>query len=329
MGGKPVVRTGLPPTQGKDAKSVIVEASSKGTSERFRPAWRWGLVGLPWILLLTLLIGWGQNRVPADPHRLITPIAPPASRGSIATSSHNSASGPFTESLSTPQLSVATFNIHRGKGGATSATMADFLQLLQGSDLVALQEDVPIGGKTFSRRLGSARGDWAAELPTEFQWFSPNGGNGLLLPHNPESVITLPLPGTRGKAFRQMAMVRVLCGTAPVTVVATHLDSSVDRPLQIPVLTELWRSLAPPCVLMGDLNTRPDDPLIKPLLAVEGTRDVLLDMGERTGAPSVAHIDWILTRGLQTVSAELIPTPVSDHPVIRATLELPQTAIEP
>ncbi|WP_041402201.1 endonuclease/exonuclease/phosphatase family protein [Planctopirus limnophila] len=276
---------------------------------------------LPWFLLVALLLSWGSDRVPADLHQPVA-IFPPPADGDL---SPTAVDLPQADSTNQPVLfEVATFNLHRGKGGDQPAKIDGFRQLLDGCDIIALQEDVLINGKTFSRQLGASMGLWAMEFPTEFQWGQVNGGNGLLLSRPPGQIATIPLPNAKGKAFRQIALIPVSMGEVRLTVLATHLDSTTDRPAQWPILIELWKSLAPPCILLGDLNTRPEDPLMKPLLAVEGTEDPLEIIARRNGSTQAAHIDWILTRGLKTISAEVIPTKLSDHPVVRARLEWPE-----
>ncbi len=276
---------------------------------------------LPWFLLVALLLSWGGDRVPADLHQPVA-IFPPPADGDI---SPTAVDLPQADSTNQPVLfEVATFNLHRGKGGDQPAKVDGFRQLLDGCDIIALQEDVLVNGKTFSRQLGASMGLWAMEFPTELQWGQVNGGNGLLLSRPPGDIATIPLPNAKGKAFRQIALIPVDLGEVRLTVLATHLDSTTDRPAQWPILIELWKSLAPPCILLGDLNTRPEDPLMKPLFAVEGTEDPLEMIARRNGSTQAAHIDWILTRGLKTISAEVIPTKLSDHPVVRARLEWPE-----
>ena len=48
--------------------------------------------------------------------------------------------------------------------------------------------------------------------------------------------------------------------------------------------------------------------------------DVLAD--NRYAALQHKHIDWIITKGLETVSAELKRTVASDHPLLWAELKL-------
>ncbi len=276
---------------------------------------------LPWFLLVALSLYWGSDRVPADLHQPVAIFPPPAHREVSPPAVDRS---PGDANGQPVRFEVATFNLHRGKGGDQPAKIDGFRQLLNGCDIIALQEDVLVHGKTFSRQLGASMGLWAMEFPTEFQWGRANGGNGLLLSHPPGSIATIPLPNTKGKAFRQIALIPVDLGEVRLTVLATHLDSTTDRPAQWPILIDLWKSLAPPCILLGDLNTRPEDPLMKPLLAVEGTEDPLEIVARRNGSTQAAHIDWILTRGLKTISAEVIPTELSDHPVVRARLEWPE-----
>ncbi len=69
---------------------------------------------------------------------------------------------------------------------------------------------------------------------------------------------------------------------------------------------------------MGDMNSLPDDPQIQRLLATPGVTDAIA-----SGMPQPpSHIDWIFTRGLQTVAAGMIDHGASDHPCYWAELEV-------
>jgi endonuclease/exonuclease/phosphatase (EEP) superfamily protein YafD len=79
----------------------------------------------------------------------------------------------------------------------------------------------------------------------------------------------------------------------------------------------LFQSLAAPAILMGDLNSRPDDPQLQSLLSEDEVDSVLTRLGD---AAPTDNIDWIITRGLECVDATYHHSGASDHPVIQATL---------
>ena len=53
--------------------------------------------------------------------------------------------------------------------------------------------------------------------------------------------------------------------------------------------------------------------------AIEGVRDAAADVVWPSGRKK---IDWIITRGLETVRAEVRQTDASDHPVLSAELQV-------
>jgi endonuclease/exonuclease/phosphatase family metal-dependent hydrolase len=125
------------------------------------------------------------------------------------------------------------------------------------------------------------------------------------------------LVGTRGKAFRQAVLVDVPWNDRVIHVVMVHVDSGRDRERQLETVIRLFQSLKSPAILMGDLNTRPDDPRLAALLSEDGVENVLSKLGDKTPTD---NIDWIITRGLECVDAAYHHSGASDHPVVKATL---------
>ena len=105
---------------------------------------------------------------------------------------------------------------------------------------------------------------------------------------------------------------------AEVHILAVHIDRESDRRHQLQTVVDLFLSLEPPCVLMGDLNTTASDPLLTKLLEHPGVKSPLHE--QLAGRIPSQNIDWIFTRGLATISAELIETTASDHPLLQAEL---------
>lgn len=75
------------------------------------------------------------------------------------------------------------------------------------------------------------------------------------------------------------------------------------------------------CVLLGDLNLRPDD--IAPMVTAAGFSSAGGDFTNPSDAP-VQQIDHILTRGVSATPAVVRDAPVSDHLPLIATLSLSQ-----
>ncbi len=221
-------------------------------------------------------------------------------------------------------LRVGTFNIHGGKGRDGRRDLERTARSLEGLDVVGLNE---------------VRGDWfawqpdqAAELgrtlkmdsafaPSEqIGWFD-RFGNGLLSRLELTSVQRIPLPGTQRKRFRNAVLTGIRWNGRVVRLLTVHVDSTCDRVRQLELVSDLFLSLAEPALLMGDLNTRSNDPTLQRLLATSGVVDVL-SMAESIERQPESHIDWILARGLKAVHAEIRDAGASDHPVVRAALKL-------
>ena len=106
-----------------------------------------------------------------------------------------------------------------------------------------------------------------------------------------------------------------------VQVLLAHLDSRDvgRRQEQLRAAGQLFLSLAAPAILLGDFNTSQGDPRLDELLAAPGVADALADSTVRM---PTARIDWILTRGLRSVSSGCADHGASDHPLYWAELEI-------
>jgi len=283
-----------------EAAEVFPPTKSARAPRRLR---RHFLVGLPWLLLVGVVIGNGADRTPADA------TVPVAWRGPAPVPSNGDT------------LRIATFNIHGGRGadgrfdlGRTVAQLGEF-------DVAWLQE-VHGGGWTGgidqAGELGQRLQIASAFLPTERRWWTDHFGNGLLTRLPVELVQQCALPGTRGKAFRQAVLTEVMLQNRRVRILGVHVDRQEDRVRQMDVVSRLFLALEPPAILLGDLNTQPDDPALQTLLAAPDVIDPLSDVAEARG-----HIDWIFARGLECRKIEFVTGDASDHPAIRAEFTLP------
>ncbi len=221
-------------------------------------------------------------------------------------------------------LRIGTFNIHGGKGRDGRRDLTRTASCLENLDVVSLNE---------------VRSDWFAWQPNQAEelgrilkmdslfapseqigWFD-RFGNGLLSRLDLTNLVRIPLPGTQRKRFRNAVLTSILWNDRVVHLMAVHVDSTRDRSRQLEIVCELFLSLAEPALLMGDLNTRADDPTLQRLLATRGVVDVLAAKESHDRQPE-SHIDWILARGFSVESAELRDDGASDHPVVRAELKL-------
>ena len=251
------------------------------------------------------LIGWA-DRVPADPHDAPSFGAPEA------------AAIPAADG----QFRLAIWNVHRFVGSdgvenveATAGALND-----SGFDVALLQE-TPGDGDGFD--LGGRTGAAAAFVGTEDRFGRTHIGNAVLTRLAAGPVHRLPLPDTRGKAFRTAVLttVRVPTGTnpggEPVRVLGVHLATTADQAVQVERVTDLFLSLRAPCVLAGDFNQPIDSPLLEPLREAPGVTNALaaIPRGER-------DVDHVFVRGLTASNARAALTSASDHPLYAVDLRL-------
>jgi endonuclease/exonuclease/phosphatase family metal-dependent hydrolase len=219
-------------------------------------------------------------------------------------------------------LRIGTFNIHGCKGADGRRDVDRVAECLRGLDFVALNE---VHGPQFGQTL-----DQAAELgqklglawlfaPNVRTWYRFDSGNGLLSAAPVEFWQRIPLARGRERGYRNAVLVGLKHRGQTVHVLLTHLTGGEDRGRQeqLSAVIALFLSLAPPAILMGDLNTDATDPQIRQLLAMPGVVapvDVILG----NGAPP--KIDWIITRGLRGVDAGVREEGASDHPMFWAEL---------
>ncbi len=219
-------------------------------------------------------------------------------------------------------LRVATFNIHGGKGTDRVRDLNRTADCLRSFHLIGLNE---VHGACLGRSENQAQSlgralemDWLF-APTEQRWWHYRFGNGLLSSLPVEHWQRIPLERVHGKSFRNLLVSNIELDGRTVHVVITHIDRSDDRERveQLRTVAELFLSLAEPAILMGDMNSSAEEPLIRRLLQSPGVRDPVADV---LGDQAPPRIDWILTRGLRTVDAGIIETAASDHPCVWAEL---------
>ncbi len=238
-----------------------------------------------------------------------------------------------SKSRAAPRLRLATWNIHGGTGAdgrrdleRISAQLGTFdfaaLQELRGSDVFASSNQA----EWLGRRLGAA---WLF-APAMRQWYARTAGNGFLTRLPVRFWQRLPLPQIDDYSHRNMVLAELQTtdrrGTPrTVRVVITHIQRRHDRErqAQLRMATELFQSLEPPVVLLGDLNTTADDPQMRALCAAP---DVLDPLAASTAPNNANRIDWILARGMRSCAADMVETDASDHPLVWAELEIADEA---
>lgn len=211
-------------------------------------------------------------------------------------------------------LRIGTFNIHSGKGIDGRRDLKRVARQIEQLDIVGLNE---VRGGYFSNQagdLGEILDMGSLFAPMEWRWGRDNFGNGLLTKVKLQSVHRIPLTCTR-HSYRNMVLTQFQFGGETVRLLLVHIDLWQDRETQLRAAADVFLALQSPAILMGDLNTTAESPLLQELLSKPGVRNALADVpGE--------SVDWVITRGLRTVSARSHENDASDHPVVIAELEL-------
>jgi len=269
--------------------------------------------GFRWLLVatsLSALVWAGYRRTPC---------------GSEVGTAFSHAEGRSLVDVDIASFRAATFNIHGGEGRDGRLDLQRTAECFRGADLVALNE---VYGRHFwedadqAEILGRETNlDWLF-APSEHRWGHDHFGNAALTSLAVQSWQRFPLPRNYGHSCRNLLLAAFSHRGRTVRVVITHLDRSHDRDRerQLQLASDLFLGLDEPAILMGDMNTMADEPAMKRLLAAPGVGDPLAEV---MGQATPRRIDWILTRGLETLDAGLIDTGASDHPCIWADLQLP------
>ncbi len=219
-------------------------------------------------------------------------------------------------------LRLATFNIHSGFGADGRRDLKRTASVLRNFDIIGLNEvrGFPLGYGNMHTLGESLEMPWLF-APTERRWWFDEFGNGVLCRLPIDSWRRTPLVGgARGYGFRNVLQLAVRWNGKILYLLITHLDTRHDRVQQLRTVSEIFASFPSPAVLMGDLNTMPNDPALRAILNVGGAVDAV---GAKLGQHTPERIDWILTRGLDSVNAGIEDRGASDHPLVWAELRLP------
>jgi endonuclease/exonuclease/phosphatase family metal-dependent hydrolase len=161
--------------------------------------------------------------------------------------------------------------------------------------------------------------------PAEHRWGHDHFGNAVLCSLPVQAWERIPLPRHYGHSCRNVVLLSAAYRGRTLRLVVTHLDrgDDRDRDRQLQTVAALFLGQQEPAILLGDLNTTGDEPLLAQLLSTPGVHD---PVAEILGPKTPRRIDWMLTRGLETVDAGVIENDASDHPCVWAELKLPGDA---
>jgi len=259
------------------------------------------------VAVLVAVAIWGSIEVPSGP------------------AAGRDVGGPPTTTAPADRLRIGSFNIHGGRGTDGQSDLARTAAALEAVDLdvVALQEVIgPFPNAFTSHDQASLLGERLAVAhlfaPTERRWWRDSFGNGLLTRVPIEAWQRIPLASPGGSGERNLLLTEARAGGRRVRVLATHIDRQRPHDAQLRTAIALFRMLEPPVVLLGDLNTRADHPILRSL-----TDDAAIENPLREHVPdlSPAHIDWVFARGLDSTAAGVGPTGASDHPLVWAEFD--------
>jgi endonuclease/exonuclease/phosphatase family metal-dependent hydrolase len=221
-------------------------------------------------------------------------------------------------------LRIGTFNIHGGKGSDGRRDMERVADCLADLDFVGLEEvhsrwpwESVDQAQWLGRRLGRS---WLF-APAVQQWYHDDFGNGLISALRVTSWQRIPLPSDPSNP-RNAILATVEYSGGTIRILVTHLTrrNPVRQDAQLQAVSSLFLSLAEPAILLGDMNARPDHPLIRQLRATPG---VVEPFGELRQSDSTVRIDWIFLRGLRALHVETVDRGASDHPLVWVEVRRP------
>lgn len=221
--------------------------------------------------------------------------------------------------MTSEPFTIATFNVHHGRGrdGHVDLRRTAAVISKMTPDLLALQE-LDVGMQRSDRVdqpsvLGELIGMTIRFFPT---LASERGQYGIGLAARDQLECKFEeLPGSADDEPR----IAIVARWRALDIVATHLSRSDEaRALQTEALVAIAGDLPGPTIVMGDLNQRERhlDPLTAAGLSIARPR-VPLGWLLRPH-PRVDHI--LMSSGLGTRRARLVPTRASDHSAVVAEL---------
>lgn len=217
------------------------------------------------------------------------------------------------------RIRLATYNIHGAKGTDGVRDLGRIAGVIGRADVVALQEVRAGWRDNQAGRLGRRLECGWLFTPTLRRWFRDYRGNALLTRFPVGSWSTEPLPNLRGRRFRACTVCALPWRGATLSILFTHLHTREGRGEQLEMVIDRFLGLPPPAVLLGDLNTRRDDPRLGALLGADGVEDALTEVLGELDPPY--RVDWIVTKGLRAADGGVAAEGASDHPYFWVEVE--------
>lgn len=233
---------------------------------------------------------------------------------------------PQLAQLNPEHLRVATFNIQTGKDINGKRDLRRSAELLSEVDVAGVQE---VYAPTLINRLGIGRGQapriaalgnfsWLF-CATRLRWLREHRGNLLLSKLAVSNWRIQMLPDQSGKSFRNMTVVEMTWQDQSFHLINTHLHTRQGREEQLDLVLREFAKY-PRAILLGDLNTRADSPLLANALKNVEITDAIKTAG--LDLDNSERIDWILTKGFTVQQGRMVEKGVSDHPFYQVSLSI-------
>jgi endonuclease/exonuclease/phosphatase family metal-dependent hydrolase len=234
--------------------------------------------------------------------------------------SGNKIKSPVRWKTASGTTTIATYNICGGRGLDGIRDIDRAADVLAPFDIVGVQELFAAdwrGNPSHLEQIARSNDSGWLFAPTRSRWFREYRGNGLLSRFPVDKWYREPLIDQSGHSYRNLLTARVRIGDDHLSVLVTHLHTREGRDLQLRRVMERFMEYSP-AVLLGDLNTKRDDPLLANILSDPTVTDAIgLVLGERDPPD---RVDWILTRGVTISEGDMIEVGVSDHPCFHISI---------
>ena len=241
---------------------------------------------------------------------------------------------PPTTAPTSRALTVLTFNIHHAEGTDGKVDVPRIARIIHDTqaDIVGLQEVDRGVERTGRRDLLKELADLTGMRFAFGKNIDHQGGdygNAMLTSRPIVSVGNKLLPNVDGGESRGVLQVVVDVEGTQVLVLTTHLDHRTADPQRVAsadaILEMLQAFGSGPVIAMGDFNDVPGSTTWTRLMTVFTDTWAAVGRGDGFTIPVEAptkRIDWILVRGLEPVSAEVLKSDASDHLPVLGVLKL-------
>lgn len=219
-------------------------------------------------------------------------------------------------------FTIGTYNIQTGKSLEGKRDITKSAEVIKNTDILGLQELYAaswLGKKSHAQTLAEHGGFGWLYAATRRRWFREHRGNALLSKFEVAEWYIEPLADFSGKSFRNLITAKLIIDQQPVWVLNTHLHTKHGREVQLKTVLQRFAQY-PTAILLGDFNTKTDDPQLIELLKDKNVKDAV-----QISLPDIDHsqrIDWILTKGFDIKQGFYQEKGVSDHPFYAVELSL-------